>query len=169
MVFWLQGMRHLSSPTRDWTCTPCIGRWNLNHWRQGKPLFIHLTLSSLVKNPLDLCLIHPVAMGSDDWIITFRQSTLTFEQIRHRNKKLSFECHKDFSVISFPCGSAGKESACNARDLGSITGLGRSPGEGKGYPLQDSGLENSIDCVVYGVAKSRTWLRYSHLLRILKK
>ena len=149
--------------------TVCIGRWNLNHWRQGKPLFVHLTLSSLVKNPLDLCLIHPVAMGSDDWIITFRQSTLTFEQIRHRNKKLSFECRKDFSVISFPCGSAGKESACSAGDLGSIPGLGRSPGEGKGYQIQDSGLENSIDCIVYGVAKSWTRLRDSHLLRTLKK
>ena len=46
------------------------------------------------------------------------------------------------------CGSAGKESACNAGDLGSIPGLGRSPGEGKGYPLQCSGLENSMVCVV---------------------
>ena len=43
----------------------------------------------------------------------------------------------------FPCGSAGKESTCNAGDLGSIPGLGRSPGEGKGYPLQYSDLENS--------------------------
>ena len=55
-----------------------------------------------------------------------------------------------------PCGSAGKESACNAGDLGSIPGLGRSFGEGKGYPLQYSGLENSIDCVVHGVTKSQT-------------
>ena len=45
----------------------------------------------------------------------------------------------------FPCGSAGKESACNVGDLGLIPGLGRSPGEGKGYPLQYSGLENSMD------------------------
>ena len=45
----------------------------------------------------------------------------------------------------FPCGSAGKESSCNAEDLGLIPGLGRSPGEGKGYPLQYSGLENSMD------------------------
>ena len=45
------------------------------------------------------------------------------------------------------CGSAGKESACNVGDLGSILGLGRSPGEGKGCPLQYSGLENSMDCV----------------------
>ena len=42
----------------------------------------------------------------------------------------------------FPCGSAGKASACNVEDLGLIPGLGRSSGEGKGYPLQYSGLEN---------------------------
>ena len=60
------------------------------------------------------------------------------------------------SILGFPCGSAGKESICNAGDLGSIHGLGRSPGEGKGYPLQCSGLENSMDCTVYGVAKSWT-------------
>ena len=47
--------------------------------------------------------------------------------------------------MGFPCGSAVKESACNAGDLGSISGLGRSPEEGKGYPLQYSGLENSMD------------------------
>ena len=57
--------------------------------------------------------------------------------------------------LGFPCGSAGKESICNAGDLGSIPGLGRSPGEGKGYPLQYSGLENSTDCIVHGVTKSR--------------
>jgi len=50
--------------------------------------------------------------------------------------------------MGFPCGSAGKESTCNAGDLGSIPWLGRSPGEGKGYPLQYSGLENSMDCIV---------------------
>ena len=54
--------------------------------------------------------------------------------------------------------SAGKESDCNAGDLGSIPGLGRSPGEGKGYPLQYSGLENSMDCIVHGVTKSLTQL-----------
>ena len=60
--------------------------------------------------------------------------------------------------LGFPCGSAGKESTCNERDLGSVPGLGRFPGEGKGYPLQYSGLENSMDCIVRGFAKSRTWL-----------
>ena len=49
----------------------------------------------------------------------------------------------------FPFGSAGKEAACNEGDLGSIPGLGRSPGDGKGYPLQYSGLENSMDCIEF--------------------
>ena len=61
--------------------------------------------------------------------------------------------------LGFPCGSAGKESTCNVGDLGLIPGLGRSPGEGKGYPLQYSGLENSMDYIVHGVAKS--WTRLS--------
>ena len=58
--------------------------------------------------------------------------------------------------MGFLCGSAGKESACNAGDLGSIRGLGRFPGEGKGYLLQYSGLENFTDCIVHGVTKSQT-------------
>ena len=58
--------------------------------------------------------------------------------------------------LGFPGGSAGKESACNAGDLGSIPGLGGSPGEGKGCPLQYSGLENYMDRIVYGIAKSQT-------------
>ena len=56
----------------------------------------------------------------------------------------------------FPGDSAGKESVCTAGDLGSIPGLGRSPGEGNSYPLQCSGLENSMDSIVHGVTKSRT-------------
>ena len=55
--------------------------------------------------------------------------------------------------LGFPCGSVGKESACNVGDLGSIPGLGRFPGEGKGYSLQYSGLENSMNCIVNGVAE----------------
>ena len=53
----------------------------------------------------------------------------------------------------FPCGSAGKESACNVGDLGLIPGLGGSPGEEKGYPLQYFGLENSMNCIVHGGCK----------------
>ena len=62
--------------------------------------------------------------------------------------------------LGFPGGSAGKESAWNAGDLDSIPGLGRSSGEGKGHPLQYSGLENSM--IVHGVAKSRTRLSDFH-------
>ena len=55
--------------------------------------------------------------------------------------------------MGFPCGLAGKESACNMGDLGSVPGLGRSPGEGKGYSLQYSDLENSMDCIVHQIAE----------------
>ena len=55
--------------------------------------------------------------------------------------------------MGFPCGSDSKESARNVGDLGSIPGLGRPPGEGKGYPLQYPGLENSMDCIVHGVTE----------------
>ena len=59
--------------------------------------------------------------------------------------------------MGFPCGSAGKESTCNAGP-----GWEDSPGEGKGYPLQYSGLENSMDCIVHGVAKNQTRLSDFH-------
>ena len=67
------------------------------------------------------------------------------------------------SILNFPDGSDGKESTCNEGDLGSISGLGISPGEGNVYPLQYSGLENSMDrgawrATVHGVTKSQTQL-----------
>ena len=66
-----------------------------------------------------------------------------------------------FIMAVFPCGSAGKESARNVGDLGSIPGLGRSLKQGKGYPLQYSGLENSMDCTVHGSRRSPgEWLGY---------
>ena len=95
-------------------------------------------------NPLQYsCLGNPMGRGA--WWATFHGVA---KELRH-----------DLAT----CGSAGKESACNAGDLGLIPGLGRSPGEGKGYPLQYSGLENSMDCIVHGVAKSRTRLSDFHL------
>ena len=73
-----------------------------------------------------------------------------------------------FVVIhtGFPGGSAGKESTFNVGDLGSIPGLGRSPGEGNSFPLRYSGLENPMDCIVPGIAKSQTRLSdfYIHSL-----
>ena len=67
----------------------------------------------------------------------------------------------------FPCGLAGKESAFNVGDLGLIPGLGRSPGEGKGYPLQYSVLENSMECIDHGVARSRTQLSDFHFRLVI--
>ena len=67
-------------------------------------------------------------------------------------------------TATFPDSSVGKESICNAGDLRSIPGLGRSPGEGKGYSLQYSGLENSMDYIVHGVAKRRTRLSNFHFM-----
>ena len=64
--------------------------------------------------------------------------------------------------MDFPCGSADKESTCNA------SGLGRCPREGKGYPSQYSGLENSMDCTVHEVAKSWTPLSIFHFLHFHK-
>ena len=72
------------------------------------------------------------------------------------NNQLFKNCIYTCVYLGFPCGSAGKESACNEGDLGWIPGLGRSPGEGKGHLLQYSGLENSMDCIDHGVAKSQT-------------
>ena len=78
---------------------------------------------------------------------------ITFNSSLDKKKKIK---------LNFPCGSAGKESACNVGNLGLISGLGRSPGEGKGYPLQYSDLENSVDYIVYGVTKSWTQLSDPH-------
>ena len=78
----------------------------------------------------------------------------TFQQEIH----LAFHSERE----GFPCNSAGKQSACNMGDLGSIPGLGISPGEWKVYPLQYAGLENSMDCVVHEVGKSQTRLSNFH-------
>ena len=72
-------------------------------------------------------------------------------------------CSSDLPTLvflGFPCGSAGKESVCNAGDLGSTHGLERSPGEGNSYSLQYPGLENSMDCIVQGVTMSRIRLSF---------
>ena len=90
-------------------------------------------------------------------MVTACLSCLTTGVLLFRHKSCPTLCDPiNCSTPGFPCGSAGKECTCNARDLGSISELGRSPGEGKGYPLQCSGLENSMQCIVHGVAKSQT-------------
>ena len=69
--------------------------------------------------------------------------------------------------VGFPGGSEVKASACSLGDLGSIPGLGRSPGEGKGYPLHYSGLENSMDCIGHGVTELDTTERLHFLSTVL--
>ena len=69
--------------------------------------------------------------------------------------------------LGFPDSSVGEESTCNAGDAGLIPGSGRSPGEGLCYPLQYSGLENSMGCIVHGIAKS--WTRLSDFHFYLRK
>ena len=75
--------------------------------------------------------------------------------------------HAHVQSMRLPC-SVGEESACSAGDPGSIPGSGRSPGEGKGYPLQYSGLEKSMDCRVHGIAKSQTQLSHFHFISLHK-
>ena len=84
----------------------------------------------------------------------------------HPNKLIAHLHHQVWwpPLWVFPDSSAGKESACNAGNLSSIPGLGRSPGEGKGCPFQYSGLENPMDCIVHGVTKIWTRLSDFHSL-----
>ena len=100
----------------------------------------------------------PLSMG---WI--FQARTLEWVAISFsrgsyplRNRIHIIILQADFYHKNFPGGSAGKEFSYKAGELGSIPGLGRSPGEGKGYPLQYSGLENCMDCIVHGVTQSWT-------------
>ena len=89
-----------------------------------------------------------------DWYYLLAvQGTLKSLLHHHSSKASVLQCSV-FFMAHLLHGSDGKEFACNAGDLVSIPGLGRSPGEGNGYVCQNSGLENSIDCIVHGVTKS---------------
>ena len=84
-----------------------------------------------------------------------------------------FQCKLNLSqriyIWGFPGGSAGKESTCSVGNLGLIPGLGRSPGEGKGYPLQYSSLENSMDSTVHWLSHKESdtteWLSLTHSVK----
>ena len=95
------------------------------------------------------------SMGSQRVTYDWMTNTVTFLILF----KVSFLQYLIYNFIHFPCGSAGKESTSNVGHLGLIPGLGRYPGKGKGYPLQYSGLENSMNYIVHGVTKS--WTRQS--------
>ena len=80
----------------------------------------------------------------------------TLSENKFLGVKVCIICEVVSNDWGFLGGSASKDSVCNEGDLGLIPGLGRSPGGGKGYLLQCSGLGNSMDCIVHGVAKSQT-------------
>ena len=93
--------------------------------------------------------------------INAQNSQKSLSTKRHSQEKHEFSLEHSHKQ-GFPDSSVGRESACNAGNPGSIPGSGRSPGEGNGYPLQCSGLENSVDCVVHGFTKSWTQLSEFH-------
>ena len=112
--------------------------------KTGKLLFILASLvAQLVKNPPAI----------QETLVRF-----LVRKIHWRRDRLPIPV-----FFGFPGGSAVKESACNVGNLGLIPGLGRSPEEGKGYPLQYFVLENSMDCIVHWVTKSWTQLSVFHL------
>ena len=121
-----------------------------------KDLIHHGT--SLVVQWLRVCTCNAWGIG----LIPGQGTKISHATWHYKNKHTNKQTNNLPTPLGFPCGSAGKESTCNAGDQGSIPGLGRSTGEGKGYPLQYSGLENSMDCIVHEVAKSRTRLSEFH-------
>ena len=131
-------------------CSP----WGRKESDTTERLPFHFSLSCVGEgngNPLQCsCLENPRDRGA--WWAAVYGLT----QSRTRLTRLSISSSSSKTLKGFPGGSTGKESSCSAEDLGSISGLGRSPGEGKGYPLQESGLVNSMDCIVHGVTKSQT-------------
>ena len=116
----------------------------------------HTPLHTSTTNPVSFPFHTPGAIGP---ALQWGEKNFKF------NLRLAYiEGFPDSSVgLGFPCGSAGKESTCNVGDLDLIPELGRSPEEGKGYPLQYSDQENSMDCIVHGVAKSQTQLSDFHV------
>ena len=118
----------------------------IKRWR----IFSNVQGNILIKSPPKNEIQENNCFGADNFILT----NIAIIQIISRIYDI---------MQGFPDSSVGKESVCSAGDPGLIPGLGRSPGEGKGCPLQNSGLENSMDCIVHGVIKSRTWPRDFHI------
>ena len=93
---------------------------------------------------------HLFYLFTDEFVLILKREQLSW--LYTRKIFVFFHCTY-LKYLVFPCGSAGKEFTCNVGDLGLIPGLGRFPGEGKRYPLQYSGLENSMDSIVHGGLK----------------
>ena len=99
--------------------------------------------------------------------LSFWPKTFFTENSQNKGAKLKTKSTNASSrkILGFPNSSVSKEPTCNAGDPSSIPGSGRSAGEGIGYPLQYSGLENSMDCIVHGVTKSQTRLSNFHFFQ----
>ena len=126
-----------------------------------KSLLQHHSLKAWVL----LCLAFFMVQLSHPYMTTGKTISLTRQTFVGKLMSLFLICCLGLSRASL-IAQLIKKSACSVRDLGSIPGLGRSPGEGKGYPLQYSGLENSMDCIVHGIAKSRTQLSNFHFISL---
>ena len=110
-------------------------------------LDFHFSLSCIGEgngNPLQYSCLENPRDGGAWWAAIYGVA-----QSRTRLKQLSSSSSSNQLLMGFPGGSEGKAAACNEGDLGSIPESGRSPAEGKGYSLQYSGLENSMDCIVH--------------------
>ena len=129
----------------------CLWRSGTPPWRTQPSLFLALW------TPCSLTLAQPFpSLGLFSlWDLEGKTETRQPGQLRPNTQSVLNDCALNLKapddILGFPGGSAGKESTCHAGDLGSIPRLGRSPGEGKGYPLQYSGLENSTDYIIHGV------------------
>ena len=126
---------------------------------------LHLSLGAALVGTY-ISIIFNITLQKGYWASLISQlvknlSAIQETPVRFQGRKIHWRRDRLSTTVflGFCCGSAGEESTCDEGDLGLIPGLGRSSGEGKGYPLQYSGLENSMDCIVHGVAKSRTQLR----------
>ena len=146
----------LGSHYRARTVQTCILHWDLSHLLQ----LCGIELKQLSPKPQKKVWGTTASSGENLQTETLVQEAVEEVGVGRAKLILSFFLF----ALGFPCGSAGKESTCNSGDLGSIPGLGRSPGEGKGYPLQYSALENSMNYIVHGVEKSQTWLSNFHSL-----
>ena len=140
-------MWDLSSPTQDWPCTPRIGRWSFTPGppeRSHDSSFNNVLKATSLATPKYNYLAHGLFWATGDflhrWRICLQCRRPWFDswvrKIHWGRDRLSI-----LVFLGCPCGSAGKEPTCNAGDLSSIPGLGRSPGEGNGYPLQYFALE----------------------------
>ena len=142
-------MWDLSFSTRDQTHTPCIGRWSFNHWTSREvpgsvflimPIWENRYWMMQVNSQLIHCLHSLWMFRTKSYLSILLQSCL-LTCLEFSGGFLNLLWKR----LSFPGGSDGKASICNAGDLGSFPALGRSPGEGNGNPLQYPHLENPMD------------------------